>query len=51
VAAPLLGLLIAVLSRPRYGVLLGAIMLAHGLYIRFAFLPFAAWLRRRELSR
>jgi hypothetical protein len=43
--------LIAVLWRPRYGVFLGAIVLALGLYVRFAYLPFAAWLRRRELYR
>jgi hypothetical protein len=50
-SSPLCGILIAVLSRPRYGVFLGAIFLALGLYVRFAYLPFAAWLRRRELSR
>jgi hypothetical protein len=50
-SSPLSGTLIAVLSRPRYGVFLGAIFLALGLYVRFAYLPFAAWLRRRELSR
>jgi hypothetical protein len=50
-ASPLSGILIADLSRPRYGVFLGAIFLALGLYVRFAYLPFAAWLRRRELSR
>jgi hypothetical protein len=41
--------LFAVLSRPRYGVFLGAVFLALGLYVRFAYLPFAAWLRRREV--
>jgi hypothetical protein len=50
VSAPLFGLLMAILSRPTYGVFLGAIFLALGLYVRFAYLPFAAWLRRRELS-
>jgi hypothetical protein len=50
-ASPLSGILFALLSRPRYGVFLGAIFLALGLYVRFAYLPFAAWLRRRELSR
>jgi hypothetical protein len=43
------GVLFAVVSRPRYGVFLGAVFLALGLYVRFAYLPFAAWLRRREL--
>jgi hypothetical protein len=51
VSSPLFGILIAVLSRPRYGVFIGAIFLELGLYVRFAYLPFAAWLRRRELSR
>jgi hypothetical protein len=50
-SSPLLGILIAVLSRPGYGIFLCAIFLALGLYVRFAYLPFAAWLRRRELSR
>jgi hypothetical protein len=50
-SAPIFGILIALLSRPRYGVFLGAILLELGLYVRFAYLPFAAWLRRRELSR
>jgi len=50
-SAPLFGILIAVLSRPRYGVSAGAIFSALGLYVRFAYVPFAAWLRRRELSR
>ena len=50
-SSPLFGVLIALLSRPRYGVFIGAILLALGLYVRFAYLPFAAWLRRRELSR
>jgi hypothetical protein len=50
-SSPLFGILIALLSRPRYGVFLGAIFLALGLYVRFAYLPCAAWLRRRELSR
>jgi hypothetical protein len=50
-SSPIFGILIAVLSRPRYGVFLGAIFLELGLYVRFAYLPFAAWLRRRELSR
>jgi hypothetical protein len=50
-ASPLFGILIAVLSRPRYGVFLGALLLTLGLYVRFAYVPFAAWLRRRELSR
>ena len=46
-SSPLFGIWIAVLSRPRYGVFLGAIFLALGLYVRFAYLPFAAWLRSR----
>ena len=50
-SAPLFGILFALLSRPGYGVFLGAILLALGLYVRFAYMPFAAWLRRRELSR
>jgi len=50
-AAPLFGISYAVLSRPRYGVFLGAIFLALGVYVRFAYLPLAAWLRRRELFR
>ena len=50
-SSPLFGILIAVLSRPRYGVFLGVIFLALGLYVRFAYLPVAAWLRRREPSR
>jgi len=50
-SSPIFAILIAVLSRPRYGVFLGAIFLALGLYVRFAYLPFAAWLRRRELPR
>jgi hypothetical protein len=49
--SPLLGIVIGVLSRPRNGVFLGAIFLALGLYVRFAYLPYAAWLRRREVSR
>ena len=49
--APLFGILIAALSRPRYGVILGVIFLALGLYVWFAYVLFAAWLRRRELSR
>jgi hypothetical protein len=44
-SAPLVGILIAVLSRPRYGVFLGAIFLELGLYVRFVYVPFAAWLR------
>ncbi len=50
-SSPLLGILIAALSRPKYGIFLGAIFLALGLYVRFAYLPFAAWLRRRDLPR
>jgi hypothetical protein len=50
VSSPLFGILIAILSRPRYGLFLGAIFLALGLYVRFTYVPFAAWLRRRELS-
>jgi hypothetical protein len=50
-SSPLFGILIAILSRPRYGVFVGAIFLALGVYVRFGYLPFAAWLRRRELSR
>jgi len=50
-SAPLVGLLIGVLSGPGWGLFLGALFLALGLYVRFAYLPFAAWLRRRELSR
>jgi hypothetical protein len=50
-SAPLFGILFAVLSRPGYGVFLGAIFVALGLYVRFAYVPFAAWLRRRELFR
>ena len=50
-SSPLFGVLIGLLSRPRYGVFIGAISLALGVYVRFAYLPFAAWLRRRELSR
>jgi hypothetical protein len=50
-SSPLLGILIAVLSRPRYGFFLGGIFLALGFYVRLAYMPFAAWLRRRELSR
>ncbi len=49
--APLFGILVAALSRPRYGVFLGVIFLALGLYVWFAYVLFAAWLRRRELSR
>jgi hypothetical protein len=51
VLSPLVGALIAVLSRPRYGIFLGGIFLALGVYVQFAYLPFAGWLRRRELSR
>jgi len=50
-SAPLFGIVIAVLSRPIYGVFVGAIFLELGLFVRFAYMPFAAWLRRRELSR
>jgi hypothetical protein len=50
-ASPLFGIVIGVLSRPRYGVFIGAMFLELGLFVRFAYLPFAAWLRRRELSR
>jgi hypothetical protein len=49
--SPLFGILIAVLSRPRYGFFLGGIFFVLGLYVRFAYMPLAAWLRRRELSR
>jgi hypothetical protein len=38
------------LSRPWYGVMVGAVVLAGGLYLAFGYLPFAAWLRRREQS-
>jgi hypothetical protein len=50
-SSPLFGVLMAVLSQPRYGVFVGAIFLTLGLYVRFAYVPFAVWLRRRELSR
>ena len=50
-SAPLLAILIGSLSRPRWGLVLGALFVALGLYVRFAYVPFAAWLRRRELSR
>lgn len=50
-SAPLFGISIGILSRPRWGFFLGAVFLALGLYVRFAYVPFAAWLRRRELSR
>ena len=50
-SAPVFGILFAVLSRPGYGVFLGGVFVALGLYVRFAYMPFAAWLRRRELSR
>jgi hypothetical protein len=50
-ASPLFGVVIALLSRPRYGVFLGAISLELGLFVRFAYLPLAGWLRRREQSR
>jgi hypothetical protein len=50
-SSPIVAILIATLSRPIYGVLLGAAFLALGLYVRFAYTPFAEWLRRRELSR
>jgi hypothetical protein len=49
--SPVVGIFIAVLSRPTYGVLLGALELATGLYAAFAYAPFAEWLRRREQSR
>jgi hypothetical protein len=39
-SAPLVGILFAVLSRPRYGVFLGAIFLELGLYVRFVYVPF-----------
>jgi uncharacterized membrane-anchored protein len=45
-----IGGLIGWLSRPWYGVMVGAVVLAGGLYFAFAYLPFAAWLRRREQS-
>jgi hypothetical protein len=47
-SAPVSGILIATLSRPVDGVLLGACFLALGLYFRFGYAPFAEWLRRRE---
>jgi len=50
-SAPLVGLSIGVLSGPGWGFFLGAVFSALGLYVRFAYVPFAAWLRRRELSR
>jgi hypothetical protein len=31
--------------------MVGAVALAGGLYFAFAYVPFAAWLRRREQSR
>ena len=48
-ASPLFGSVFAVVSRPRYGIFLGAVLFALGLYVRFAYLPFAAWLRRRDV--
>jgi hypothetical protein len=51
VSAPVFGILIGSLSRPRWGLALGALFLALGLYVLFAYVPFVAWLRRRELSR
>ena len=50
-SSPIFGSLIAVLSRPVYGVLSGAVFLALGLYVWLGYAPFARWLRRRELSR
>jgi hypothetical protein len=50
-SAPVFGILIGVSTRPIWGLVLGALFVGLGLYVRFAFVPFAAWLRRRELAR
>jgi hypothetical protein len=50
-SSPILGIFLGMLSRPRYGVVVGALSLASGVYLRFAYASFAEWLRRREQSR
>jgi hypothetical protein len=45
-----LGGLIGWSSRPAYGVLVGSVLLVLGMYSAFGYLPFAAWIRRREKS-
>jgi membrane associated rhomboid family serine protease len=50
-SSPVVGIFLAILSRPRYGVVVGALSLASGVYLAFAYASFAEWLRRREQSR
>jgi hypothetical protein len=50
-SSPVVCIVFGVVARPTVGVLLGAIWLALGLYVGFAYAPFAEWLRRREQSR
>ena len=50
-SSPVVCAFFAVVARLTYGVLLGALWLALGLYTAFAYAPFAEWLRRREQSR
>jgi hypothetical protein len=50
-AAPLVGVAISLLSGVIYGVLLGALTLLQGVYVRFLYARFARWLRRREQPR
>ena len=45
------GGLIPLLLHSWTGLLVGAMVLATGLYLAFAYLPFAAWIRRHERSR
>lgn len=45
------GGLIAWLFPSAYGIMVGAVLLALGLYSAFGYLPLAAWIRRREQSR
>jgi hypothetical protein len=44
------GVLIGSLSRATYGLFVGALVFALGLYVYFAFVPLARWLAEREQS-
>jgi hypothetical protein len=50
-SGPPVGLVIGVLTGRGWGLFFGVLFFALGLYVRFVYVPFAAWLRRRELSR
>lgn len=45
------GAFVAVILGSWYGVFVGALIVATGLYMAFAYLPLAAWIRRFEQGR